>query len=355
MWYTEHMINIGACVVAARRRKGLKQFELARRAEMSPGQLCQIENGRVSPSFHAVERLAAALDLDVAGLIAGVGSEGACAAEAGAPPAGRASDYVPLRAVEPDALRAFRQIEAAEGEFDALEARRGVTTGCTLALNRAHLRFEGAGAALAEELRADLGLGTAPIGDLASVLAFRGVRVHRAKLPKDVGSVGFWNARRETPVVALNAGDTPERHRYRLAYELASACLYVSLGRVRLDESLAQHRFLTDFTAAFLMPGAMVRTYVAATGIGPRDWTLRALVAVKSRFGVSAESFALRLEELGLISPALRLAFRDELRARYAAHPDAMEPQPDTPLVSPWEAMREGEGEFVRPGCKSCV
>lgn len=341
MWYAEHMINIGECVVTARRRKGLKQFELARRAEMSAAQLCQIENGRVSPSFHAVERLAAALDLDVAGLIAGDGSEGARAEEI-VPPVGRTSDYVPLRAVEPDALRAFRQIEAAEREFDVLEDRRRVAPGCTLALNKAHLRFEGAGAALAEELRSDLGLGTAPIGDLASVLAFRGVRVHRATLPKDVGSVAFWNVRRGTPVVALNAGDTPERHRYRLAYELASACLYVSLGEIRLDESLVQHRFLTDFTAAFLMPGAMVRTYVAATGIGPRDWTLRALVAVKSRFGVSAESFALRLEELGLISPGLRLAFREELRAHYVAHPDAMEPQPDMPLVSPWEAMREG-------------
>jgi len=53
--------------------------------------------------------------------------------------------------------------------------------------------------------------------------------------------------------------------------------------------------------------------------------------ARKVRFNVSAEAFALRLEKLGLITPSLRMRFRDELRAHYVQHPKAMEPAPRLP------------------------
>lgn len=321
------MINLGACVIAARKARGLKQFELARRAEMGPAQLCQIENGRVSPSFHVVERLAAALDMDIAGLLSGE-----CKQPQSKPAAPKEpviaddSCYVPVRAFEPQAGRVLKQILDEERERNALEDARGVGSACTVAFNRVRAKDGGAGAALAEELRADLGLGTAPVGNLIATLEFRGLHVTQTKLPKTVGSVSFWNRERHVPVIVLNDTATPERQLYRLVYELGSLSLFASQGYHPLDESLDQHRFLTDFTASFLMPGVAVRTAVTATGIGPSEWTLAAVVALKSLFGVSAESFALRLEELGLIAPALRLAFRDELRAYYVAHPKAMEP-----------------------------
>lgn len=323
------MIDIARCVRQRRRERGLKQFELARRAEMSPAQLCQIENGRVSPSFQMVERLAAALDLDVVGLISGNQqlqelSESQTDADCRTP-----GDYLPLRAVEPNARHVQAAIADDEARFDALDDQRGVSSACSIALNRLRKSCVGAGAALAEELRADLGLGTAPLGDFASALEFRGVRIHRARMAKPVASVSFWNVRRETLVIVLNKSVTRERELYRLVYELGAAALYRSLGH-RLDESLEQHRFLTDFTAAFLMPGVTVRTYVAATGIAPSDWTFDSLVAIKQHFGVSAEAFAIRLEELGLIAPALRLKLRDRLRAYYKSHPKAMEPQAKT-------------------------
>lgn len=317
-------------MVAVRRAKGLKQFELARRAEMCAAQLCQIENGRVSPSFQVVERLASALDTDVPGLISGLkGRGGRKKASEGVSASVSPSDgYRSCRAIEPDAARAIALIAEEEKRLDGLVAARGVPLACTIALNRARLSYEGAGALLADELRADLGLGTVPVGDLRSILMFRGVRIHSVKLPKATASVLLWNVARGLPVIVLNDGNTRERNLYRLAYELASSCLFVSLGKIPLDESLPQHRFLTDFTAAFLMPGATMRSYVAATGLGPEDWTFDDLVGLKAHFGVSAESFALRLEEFGLISPARRLALRDRLRAYYKSHPKAMEPQP---------------------------
>lgn len=323
------VIELGKCIVERRRGKGLYQKDLALRAGMSAGQLCLIESGRVSPTFNMVERIARALDTDIQGLLSSEsGRDGAEKTSSERAEALPSSDYVPVRAIEPDAARALRLVLDMERERDELAASRGVPFACSLALNRAGLRFEGAGAALAEELRTELGLGTAPIVDLETALEFRGVRLRAVKLSKHTTSVAYWDAKATRPLIVLNSLMTDERRRYRTAYELASACLYVSLGCQRLDESLPQHRFLTDFTAAFLMPAVTVRLAVASTGLGPDDWTFDELVALKSRFGVSAESFVLRLEELGLITPYLRLDLRDRLRAYYRKHPKSMEPQP---------------------------
>ena len=58
------------------------------------------------------------------------------------------------------------------------------------------------------------------------------------------------------------------------------------------------------------------------------------LCRMKALFGVSAEAFALRLEELGLVAPALRVELREALRTCYKAHPDAMEPPPNLPELN---------------------
>lgn len=317
------MIDIGEKIAAARKNKGLKQFELAKRAEIAPAQLCKVENGRVNPSFNMVERIAAALDSTIPQLL--YGEKRKCARKIDEEDAAESesvskSVYIPIRAHEPDAAKAIKALTA-----DAEGVEQTVAPDCTLVWNKAHVKFEGAGAALAEELRNDLGLGTAPVGDLASSLRYRGVVIVEAKLPKAVGSVALWDKSRKAPTILLNGSVTQERRLYRLVYELGSAALYASLG-VRLDESLEQHRFLTDFTASFLMPGLTVRTCVAAIGVSPSDWTLEKALPLKAYFGVSAEAFILRLEELGLIALKLRLALRDKLRAYYKKHPDAMEP-----------------------------
>lgn len=318
------MIIIGELIAAKRKAKGLKQFELAKRAEIAPAQLCKVENGRINPSFNMVERIAAALDSSIPELIYGEKRKSPAKTnveDTAETESIKKSGYIPVRSHEPDAAKAIKALET-----KASGAEQTVAPECTLVWNKAHIKFEGAGAALAEELRNDLGLGTAPVGDLASALRYRGVVIEEAKLPKDVGSIALWDMSRKAPTIVLNSSVTAERRLYRLAYELGSVALYASLG-VRLDETLDQHRFLTDFTASFLMPGVTVRTCVAATGIAPDEWNINNIRPIKSYFGVSMESFALRLEELGLIVPERRLYLRDWLRARYKIHPDAMEPK----------------------------
>lgn len=318
------MINIGELIAAKRKAKGLKQFELAKRAEIAPAQLSKVENGRINPSFNMVERIAAALDSSIPELI--YGEKGKSATKTDVEDVAEAesvkkSGYIPIRSHEPDAAKAIKALKKCADDFVLSSAPN-----CTLVWKRPYFRFEGAGAALAELLRNDLGLGTAPVGDLASALRYRGVVIEEAKLPKDVGSIALWDMSRKAPTIVLNSSVTAERRLYRLAYELGSVALYASLG-VRLDETLEQHRFLTDFTASFLMPGVTVRTCVAATGIAPDEWNINNIRPIKSYFGVSMESFALRLEELGLITPEKRLFLRDWCRAHYKIHPKAMEPK----------------------------
>jgi len=171
-------------------------------------------------------------------------------------------------------------------------------------------------------------MGSQPRVDLAPVLESVGVRVVWVRRPAAFQSAAFYNTVRRTLSIALNSSNTVERNAYRLAYELGGAVRFASTGyKTVVDEGL-EHRFLRAFTAAFLMPEEAVRGAVARLGVGPRRWTMGALVYVKERFGVSAEAFALRLENLGLIMPSLRQRLRDELRARYAAQPQSMEPHP---------------------------
>lgn len=314
--------------MARRKALGLKQFELARKAQIASAQLCKVENGRVNPSFNMVERIAAALDSTIPELLYDEGRKRLRkTVEAGGPVVAAEesidSNYIPLRAVEPGARKVLKALGVGPGE--TLFTLAPVAPVCTIAWARVRPRYEGAGAALAESLRGELGIGAAPVGDLTATLCFRGVEIVEAKLAKDVGSLSFWNGARRAPLIVLDSGSTKERRLYRLVYELGSAVLYASLG-VRLDETLDQHRFLTDFTAAFLMPAVSVRMCVAAIGVAPADWTLEKALPLKSYFGVSAESFILRLDELGLIQPKLRLALRDQLRAYYKKHPKAMEP-----------------------------
>lgn len=330
-----HMTNLGVLIRVRREARGWKQYELARRAEMSAAQLSLIENNRVSPSFHAVERLAHAFDTDLVGLLSGKEAGGGHPSSVAAPPAlPDEGDYQTLRSIECDGAAALAAVLDAERQADNAEHARGIVSPYTLGAVSPGVPPAVTGAVLAEMLRRELGLGTAPVGDLATTLAFRGVRLYRRALPAATASVSFWRRLAQRPVIVLNADNTRERDLYRLSYELGSIGLFRALGHV-IDETLVQHRFLVDCAVSFLMPALSVRQAVAATGIGPGDWTLPKLVALKAYFGVSAEAFALRLEELGLIAPALRLELRERLHAYYHDHSDAKEPHPPAQPLTP--------------------
>ena len=299
---------------------------------MSAAQLCRIERGRNELTASTLRRVADALGVSVSVLLGEGGLESptrAVAEDACAVPViPGAEDFVPVLSSADGEAEALDEIVKVERVWSDAEDRLEIDGQTALQLVYAYGGDERSAELLARDVRVSLGIGCQPRADLVPVLESVGVRVVKVRRPSVFQSASFYNQRRRTLSIALNAANTPERNLYRLAYELGGAVRFASCGYQMVVDEGAAHRFLREFTAAFLMLEEAVRGAVARLGVGPRQWTMETLVFVKERFGVSAESFALRLESLGLIAPSLRTAFRDELRARYKTHPRSMEPHP---------------------------
>ena len=98
------------------------------------------------------------------------------------------------------------------------------------------------------------------------------------------------------------------------------------------EEALDEAQFARRFAANFLMPASAVQKTVWQLGMTPKDWTWDMLLRLKKRYGVSAQSFALRLQGLNLSwsdkqkrSPRY-YQFKDELDAFYAENGVSAEP-----------------------------
>lgn len=180
---------------------------------------------------------------------------------------------------------------------------------------------------LARDMRQALGIGCMPVGDLDMILEMRGVRIISVKCVKTFQSISFYNKSQHSLIIVLNSENTRERNRYRLVYELGSAVVFAMSGYCSFRDECGAHRLLRRFVDSFLMPEETMRMDVARYGIKPGGWTMDILLELKKRFAVSAETYALRLESLGLIDPALRMKFRAELRSYYKLHSEDMEPE----------------------------
>lgn len=314
-------MNVGSCIVKARAFVGIAQRELANRCGIKPSEVCQIENGRVIPRFDRVERFAAALGMSVVELLS--------FAETGLiprvnPKRKSSEDYQTLEDNIRGNLAAIELVSAADAKDGSASPVKTVVTRLKFPANRRGLN--GAAVSLAEKMRESVGLGKISNADLEDLLVISGVRILRGKLPAKTQSVGIWSARRRRLTIVLNDSNTPERNRFRMAFELATAHIFFATKSVVDINHVVNHRFLKEFTAAFLMPADSIRQLIVARAIAPDSWTFDQLLSLKTRFAVSAESFALRLDELGLICNALRLKFREKLYDYYKSNPLAREP-----------------------------
>lgn len=64
-------MDISEAVKAWRGRRGLSQWELADKSGVGYATIARLETARIDPRLSTLERLAEALDVDVAGLLAG--------------------------------------------------------------------------------------------------------------------------------------------------------------------------------------------------------------------------------------------------------------------------------------------
>lgn len=346
-------ISTSSVVRRLREERNLSQLELARRAGMSPAQLCKIERGRNGLTASTLRRLAEALGVSVSVLLGEQHGDSAAANPISVHLVhGEHVSYVPVFAAGTEDKKVVSVIAEYDRVALELEDRLGIVSQTSMQFVYACGGDEKAAEILARGLRISLGMGSLPYLDLGSVLENAGVRVVRMRGPSVFQSASFYNETRRSFLIALNSSNTKERDNYRIAYELGGAVLFASRGYRTVADEGSCHRFLRAFAAAFLMPEEAVRGAVARLGIGLRQWTMPVLVYVKERFGVSAEAFALRLESLGLIAPSLRHKLRDELRAGYAAHPRSMEPHPpkNQTCLDILKAIESEQGRCVAAG-----
>jgi Zn-dependent peptidase ImmA (M78 family)/transcriptional regulator with XRE-family HTH domain len=302
---------------------------LAQKIGMSPVQLCKIERNKTSPTLDTVERIADALDISISDLLSRSEKQ---ESEFGNVVGDRTSlRFFPVHYGNDDNESDNIILDAIlpfENTLCHLEDTLKIAH--TTLLPFVHsFKIDPFGAkTVARYMRAACAVGSASFSDLVELLEFRNVRLHLMKLPEGVQSRSFFDIENHSLSIVLSKDNTPERSIYRIAYELAWMTMSGSMGFKPVREGAQRHRFAREFAAEFLMPEESVRFAVSQLGIGPSDWTLDMIVWLKSKFKVSAESFALRLEALKLISERLRQKIREELRAYYKAHPKAMEPVP---------------------------
>lgn len=327
------MTAFGLLIQNVRKAKGLSQVVLARRAGMTSVQLCKIEKGHSSLTLATAERLAEALDVTLHELLA---PRDIPAAVDNRDEADGRSDksYSRFLSVRESGCKFDSDEDILAGIIErenrvlALQRILAIPSSTMLPfVHSFHLDIDGARTA-ARYMRSACFVGAATFSDLAEALEFRNVRFHLASLPEGIQSRSYYDTENHSLSIVLSRTDTPERHVYRIAYELAWAVLFGTSGFKPVRESQLRHRFAREFASEFLMPEESVRFTVSQLGVRLDDWDLSSVVWLKSKFNVSAEAFALRLESLRLISERLRQKIRDELREYYKSHPKAMEPRP---------------------------
>ena len=341
---------IGGAVRRLRERLGLRQGDLARKAGMSAAQLCHVEKDRNAPSTRTLQRIADALGVPLAELASdGAGaaarnrpysvewndpeSGGLMAAEPptpyvsasrtdGPPETEDGADFVgslrPCGATSladlPPAPRA--QVRRRILEYREVERRAGVPVLPSLPLDYPSEIAAGDAEALAGAVRRAAGIADAVLFDSIALLENKGLRVVAADLPEAVDAFALWDGSARNVWLVLRKGATDERQQFRAMSALADALRFVAGGaRTPVGDAPADRAFAKAFAAAFLMPAAALRELCYRLAVRPDGWNWELLLREKKRYGVSAETFARRLEALELLRPSLRQEFARRARA----------------------------------------
>ena len=357
-------VLVGATIRTLRRQRHLTQTELGRRIGMRPGPMNNIEQGRSLPSTPVLCRIAAVLNVSVDALLArpvpyvresaspaAMVRESASAGEparyrvplvrpdfsgAGVQPS--ASPIRLLPAAAPYAPELLTMLEDLVHAYLTLEDLCGATKRAAIPLCLAMPRTEVGIEDLAMRVRALLGIGPGVIFDYLELFENAGLRVIFAPLPGGVESAACHDPASENAFLFVSTAGhaTGERQLFRLVCELGR--IYCHTGGVRQVagrvKSLDAEQVARKFTAFFLMPAEAVHATVGQVGVKYDGWTWEMLLRLKHRFGVSAETFLYRLDELELIAPKQLADFKTRIQTHYAATRHA-EPDGSRRILSP--------------------
>lgn len=339
--------EVGENIRSLRISRHLSQAALSKMARMHPAQLCNIEQGKRMPSLRTLENLALAFNIPSQDLLTIAAQTrydqlkarpGEAVLRARVQASGGAAGALleeSFITAHPEFVRVSRgagrrlcadahgKIEMLVNTFLQLEDVCGVSKHTTMPLHASYPLNEQGADLLAHLLRTRIGVGVAVVHDYPALFETIGVRVVFADLsPTEDPSGGpqslaIFDRQNDNAFIFISRRLTRERQVFRLLYEFGQLYLFTAAAGVTIIETARNRRFLKLFAARFLMPDTAVRDAVAQLGVLPEEWDYELLLRFKRRFGVSAEAFVRRLEEIGLIKPKLRQELRGQIAAYY--------------------------------------
>ena len=183
---------------------------------------------------------------------------------------------------------------------------------------------------LSETVRRYTGIEYGVVFDYFELFENQGFQVIVVPMPKTMDSFSYYDPLCQNAFFFLNSRPNPERQLFRLAYELGKLLILtyaVNRGEqiFKTDDGttftgkkpLTAHRAARRFAATFLMPANAVREAVGQLGIQKKHWSYALLLRVKHRFGISAEAFLYRLDELSLVDSALIEPLKEKIHKHY--------------------------------------
>jgi len=183
---------------------------------------------------------------------------------------------------------------------------------------------------LSEKVRCFAGIEHGIVFDYFELFETLGFRVIVVPLPKKIESFSYYDPLNQNAFFFLAARQNSERQLFCLACELGKILIltYAIQQGVELfqtdgapdpsgKKAFTDHRAARRFAATFLMPAKAVDDTVKQLGIQRKRWSYELLLRIKHRFGVSAEAFLYRLDELDLIDPSLVQPLKDTIHEHY--------------------------------------
>lgn len=309
----------------ARQRRGLKVPELGEAVGVSSREVRLWESGEVLPSHQVLARVAHLLAFPMAFFAAGA-----------VDPIGVVGGRATAARTSPASFRALQSLTVRDRERALAAGVLAVEISESLAA-RLHLPAPDVPGLQGEEpetaaemVRAQWGLGRGPVLDLVGHLEAHGARVFwLVRECREVDAFAFW--RGTTPYVLLAGDKTGERLRFDAAHELAHLVLHRH-GEVCGREA---EREADQFASAFLMPAAQFRYEC------PSCVSLRALMPLKRRWGVSLAAAVRRCHDLGIISPSQYRSLCIQLSERgRRVEPEPLSPERSLLLPKALGALR---------------
>ena len=319
---------IGKNIRKLRRQRGWSMAALAEKVGMSGVPLGRIERGENAPSASVIYRLAKELNVSVDTLFA--------EDEQNLRPVqyektrdpflvtiGHEQGTLPskIRRMAQDIIEAFCALE------DICHAQKKAKIPLFIPFEPTKSGME----ALSETVRRYAGIEHGIVFDYFELFETLGFRVIAAPLPRDIDSFSYYDPLYQNAFYFLNARKNPERQLFHLAYEFGRILILTYM--IQQDRPLflsansnaespgtktfTAERAARRFAATFLMPSKAVGDTVRQLGIQEKQWSYELLLRIKRRFGVAAEAFLYRLEELGLIDNSLIEPLKAKIHGYY--------------------------------------